>query len=946
MNSNLIRQCTALTLLIPVSTVVGQDVQQLGAGSYQIGLPDGEVGPSRTDGIRVEPRVTSDFTGPIPTNTWWSSLIWERWPSDAFGQPMHAHPLSMQAQSHGLMLGHLTDTFATGVGYQHSLGAGTIALHVGIEGLNAPQVEVAHAGDWTVTPRWTDGTRQLEVTFGRGLPIVHASGSGGSLVVSIDQHQHSWSVIDSSDTDRILLIGDQVWGLFAPEESNWTQTEGTFTAANATDVWVGVLPDASTVAIDLFRASARRVLEDTSVQWVWNSVDRSVDVSCSFHTADPGQDVLTCLYRHQYLNLDPLTVLGTYQSPRGEMRLVQSPMVQMKFPMPPMLPLLPDTGGVDNTQVQADLDAAMAEPVSFPADTYWCGKAMGRRAQLALIADQLGDIEARDALLAQIREVLESWLTVDTDSDNSATNPLQAGSATASSGVQIQTVDGASGPAATGMGNGDWLRFADVTFPDGVPFRSMIRFASGSSSSGLVQVRLDDVTGPVVAEAALGNTGGWTNWSQMAMGLSNTQLLEGTHDVFITCSTNSGQDILTLDWFAFEYHDGVGDDRLFALDESWNTLIGYPDSYGSSSELNDHHFHWSYFIMAASTVARFDPDWAHADQWGGMIDLLIADAANHDRNENRFCFLRHFEPWVGYSYAAGHAGFAAGNNQESSSESMHFAAACVMWGEVTGRDPIRDMGLFLMAVESAAIEQYWFDVDEAVFPPEMAHEVAGIVWDSGADYATWWTDNPEEIHGINVLPVTGGSLYLGRRPEAMQRAWNELVAENGGDPVEWRDVLWCWRALFDPEAALAMLQADPEFSAEAGSSRAFTGHWIGALSSLGTIDVNVHGNAPLSAVFEQDGLRTYVAHNTGPVDQAVHFSDGVHLCVPAGETLWSSSGQACDATGDVTGDGAVDVSDLTTLLAQWGPCPNCAGDLDGDGVVTILDLLIVLSNWS
>ena len=219
-----------------------------------------------------------------------------------------------------------------------------------------------------------------------------------------------------------------------------------------------------------------------------------------------------------------------------------------------------------------------------------------------------------------------------------------------------------------------------------------------------------------------------------------------------------------MDWFTFDYGAGGSADRFFAHDPIWSTLIGYPASYGADTELNDHHFHYGYFIMAASVIARFDDEWAGHDAWGGMINLLIKDAANWDRDDERFCFLRHMEPYVGYSYASGHAGFAAGNNQESSSEAMNFAAAVVSWGAETGQHEIRDLGLFLMSMETQAIERYWFDVDQEIFPEPMPHPVAGIVWDSGADYATWWTGNPEEIQASTSCPSPQARSIWGNEP--------------------------------------------------------------------------------------------------------------------------------------------------------------------------------------
>ncbi len=53
-------------------------------------------------------------------------------------------------------------------------------------------------------------------------------------------------------------------------------------------------------------------------------------------------------------------------------------------------------------------------------------------------------------------------------------------------------------------------------------------------------------------------------------------------------------------------------------------------------------------------------------------------------------------------------------------------------------------------------------------------------------------------------------------------------------------------------------------------------------------------------------------------------------------------------TGDLNGDGVVNVFDLLILLDQWGPCPDtgdCAADLTGDGQANVFDLLVLLNNW-
>ncbi|MCZ7413439.1 MULTISPECIES: glycosyl hydrolase [unclassified Streptomyces] len=351
------------------------------------------------------------------------------------------------------------------------------------------------------------------------------------------------------------------------------------------------------------------------------------------------------------------------------------------------------------------------------------------------------------------------------------------------------------------------------------------------------------------------------------------------------------------EWFS------AGGEAGFSYDSAWRTLTGYPASYGSDTELNDHHFHYSYFVYAAAVVAQYDPAWAAESAWGGMVEMLVRDAANPARGESAFPFLRGFDVYAGHSWASGHQGFAAGNNQESSSESANLSAGLVLWGSATGDTALRDLGLYLLTTESEAISQYWFDADQDVFPDTFTHDTAGMVWGSGAAYATWWTANPEEIHGINVLPVTGGSLHLGARPDAIRRNLDEMERENGGPAVEWRDILWEFESLADPASAKAKWDAGHSaYTPEAGESKAHTYHWLATLDALGAPDTAVTGDLPTSAVFDDGSVRTYAAHNHGTSPVTVTFSDGVQLAVPARSTATTTGDGGPEDPPPATGD--------------------------------------------
>ncbi len=340
------------------------------------------------------------------------------------------------------------------------------------------------------------------------------------------------------------------------------------------------------------------------------------------------------------------------------------------------------------------------------------------------------------------------------------------------------------------------------------------------------------------------------------------------------------------DWFT------VGGVQEYSYNEDWDVLTGYPSGFGADNQINDHHFHMSYAIVSAATIAQYDPAWASQENWGGMVNMLIRDANNWNREDPLFPFLRSYDIYAGHSWAAGHGDFAEGNNQESSSESMNFASAVILWGEITGQTEIRDMGIFLYATETTAVEQYWFDVDEAVFPNNYPHDAIGMVWGSKGVHATWFGGDPEFVHGINLLPITSGSLYLGRHPEHVVKNYNEVVAERGGQPNKWKDIFWQYLALADANQALTYYLADPNYEAFDGESKAHTMHWLYNMKRLGQVDTLVTANIPTYAVFKKGDANSYIAYNAGTIDRLVTFSDGYTMIVPAGKMRTESTEQA------------------------------------------------------
>jgi endoglucanase Acf2 len=317
---------------------------------------------------------------------------------------------------------------------------------------------------------------------------------------------------------------------------------------------------------------------------------------------------------------------------------------------------------------------------------------------------------------------------------------------------------------------------------------------------------------------------------------------------------------------------------VFYYNATWDALIGSRPSYGSDSALNDHHFHYGYFIRAAAEVARVDPAWAA--RWGPMVELLIRDIAAPDRDDPLFAYLRCFDKYAGHSWASGDANFADGNNQESSSEALNAWYGLILWGQATGDAAIRDTGLYLFNTERTAVEEYWFDVSGTNFPADFPHVALGMVWGGKGAFATWFSGDIDCIHGINWLPFTPASISLGRHPEYVRRNHERIVARRpGGRDYNngWGDLVVMFSALADPAAAAQYIDAHPDCKLEGGNSHAFMYHWIYTLHNLGVNDAGLTADYPIVNVFQKNGVKNYAVYNYQATPLTVRFSDGTRV---------------------------------------------------------------------
>lgn len=727
--------------------LMGQSgIVPVGAGSYTTVFPGTDVA-GRNQFPGGQPQLSGNALGrPVPTNDWWSLVVKQDHAGNLFN-----YPLSMRTLPRGLDIGHVVPGSGPNGSVQPLSDQSPVV--VGVVGLNAVRTTVADHSDWTVTLNWSSGAHQMWATSGVGMPMVYFEKSADS-VARIEVNQGTATI----SGERLMIANSQSGAnfvVFAPSGSVWQASGNVYTSTlNGKNFWtLGKMPTGQPIAqaAAALAAHAFAFPVDTRADWHYDEDSSLLRVDYSIVTeAKEGDEtrIVQGLLPHQWAWLGSESAAPgayTYWTVRGTLKLLTGNHFYTERHFSGILPTLPWIPGASEGFSIGALNRKISlmenESLSTWTDSYNEGQVLNRLIQTARVADLIGREDARDKMLATVRERVEDWFTA------------------------------------------------------------------------------------VPGERA----------------------------------------------FLFYYH------------APWSALIGYPAGHGQDSNLNDHHFHWGYFIHAAAFIEQFTPGWA--EQWGPMVHELIRDAGNPSRDDPKYPFLRNFSPYAGHSWANGFATFPQGNDQESTSESMQFNSALIHWGSVTGDTAIRDLGIYLYVTEQSAIEEYWFDIHRRNFRPEYAFALVSRVWGNGYDNGTFWTNDLAATYGIELYPIHGGSLYLGHHHAYAERLWNEMAANTGilsnqVNPNLWHDIYWKFLAFTDPALALQLYNSNPDRALKFGVSDVQTYHWLHAMYTLGRVEAGITADHANAAAFSTGGQVTYVAHNYSAEPLTVQFSDGARLVVP------------------------------------------------------------------
>jgi len=719
---------------IPVYSADSNWMNDLGKGSIS-------TVPGSEGDVQQTIYKTSNYQGAVQTSNWSSSVYWKQ-----YSEPMYPHPIAFSCEPSGLQVGY--PRLAPGNEPNTTLTSENSDFIVEPSTFTPLDAKADKETDWSIDIMMSNGSKQMKSTLVHGSPYAYFNFTDSKPRLVFKNSLPVIYIGDASKSCIAVNVNNNYYGLFAPYGSTWTGI-GTNTLncnlpSGKNYFSIALLPDNSESTFNFYKQYAYAFITDTKVEWNYNETDSTLTTTFNISTTameGSNKDTVIALYPHQWrnnANINPLSY--TYQTIRGTMKTIKGNKFVTQYQYNGILPALPDmisSNASLKSKLQGFVDQVESKtPYIDSDDTYWAGKDFGRMASLVPIAEQIGDNQAAQKFITEIKSKLENFFT----------------------------------------------------------------YSPGEAKN------------------------------------------------------------------------------YFYYNKNWGTLIGWLPSFGSNNELNDHHFHYGYFINGAAQIALRDPEWASDNNWGKMIKLVIDDFANGNRNDTRFPFLRNFDPYAGHSWASGHSKFYDGNNQESSSEATNAYQAMILLGEAIKDNTIRDLGIYLYTTEIQAINNYWFNLYGDTFDKSYSHNTTGMIWGSKYTHGTWWTADPIEIHGINWMPFTGASLYLGTDPDYIKRNLDEMWAEfntyTGSDknPAMWQDIVCEYMALYDPAAALNKWNEGG--SVEDGETRAHTFHWIRNLMELGTPDFTVTADTPLYSVFKKGMERTYVAYNATDSIKSVVFSDG------------------------------------------------------------------------
>ncbi|WP_343617119.1 glycosyl hydrolase [Novosphingobium sp.] len=948
------------------------DYIEYGAGDVATEFPEGQHGFTDSNGVfhpdgsvvtpnnPVTPAVTDDFQGPPPTNSIFTPLAYHQY--DGFTQWMDADPMAFQTKANGLQIGYTsTPHVGQGVSNSYSFAPPAQSLTLGLAGLSVTETKMAAQSDWTATADWGGKMRATMVQGGlftyvnrlsdddvvidlNTINSASADTPSNQLAYTINGLNGSFNgqglafnfSVNAPEVADIVKLkvsydfdGDgkidrtELYDAFAIDaNANGWEDYSTSKLISSTGAAMRDLANGS-VKVELWRVSGN----GDNVEVQTNSASSFVKLPYSGLTTGDGTAVPgSTLYLQQG------AAAGDKSSTLSTAVNSQDGVVYDTTHVTPK----PSIGGYDGPgQVWYNEGGVVGITINGQSygifansDVTWTYTSTGLKSSLddknfysvALLPDASVNtlMEYRQHAFAEVTGTVASY-AIDKSTNQVVTTftyttqmmsdekGLSSDPLTALYYHQYANSDASTLDFSFASARGDMKAYDGSSFSTSMkmpPILPLMPFLGTDAQKAELQSLIHDELKTFLSKND--PVGGDTYWGsrQIAKYTDLAMLAQQVgygqaKDTFLKAAE---QQLET--WFTAS----DGDKYEFVYDKIWHAIIGYPGSYDADDKSNDLTLQLGYFVNAAATIATLDPEWAKQSNFGAMVNLIIKNANNPDRNDPTFGYLRGFDSYAGHNWASG-TGF--GITQESATESLNFDGAVARWGAATGQADMENLGLYLYTTESQAFADYYLDVHNIAFPDGFDHTRIGILGADGGSYATYFGTDPLYVQGINMTPILSqSSLFMGYYTDEIREDLAELTAQMQDPTLSNPDNAWWnsidkYMAMADPDKALADYLSHTTYQGGGGEeSRPDTLAFIESLAAMGTLSKDVSANSPYAAVYVKNGAKTYVAWNPSTTaGMTVTFSDGTKVSVGVNDMA------------TLTPDGQIHITDFASSIA-------------------------------
>ena len=393
----------------------------------------------------LSPQLTGEaLNRPVPTHKWWGSVVFHgEMKIGVAGQVAFLTPDPWRAKvsNLGVRLAGTPSNFRV-----HDLPNFPMykqpddiaevfeGIAIANSAYNNLDAYVKDHSDGSVTVQWKSGsTAVMDATFVHGSPYVYFKVHQGNAVLKTLR-------ADSGEKGTFYNQGNHlgVWTNVAGIRNNILVTgEGPTSYSNISSNQITInnsskeftltyLPtitgEPSNSMTNFFAAKARNVVSAVNIGY---SVDRSTNMVTVNHEYLDAQgnpaDTIVGMHPLHWKNSDQDTSSYKIRSARGMIKFAETDAFSYDLAFTGVLPAMPSISG---TYDQTTLESLVSDFVNGgenswinATDTYWSGKAYGKVAEAAALAQSIGMEDAAAELIAWLKVELADWFTAETDGE-------------------------------------------------------------------------------------------------------------------------------------------------------------------------------------------------------------------------------------------------------------------------------------------------------------------------------------------------------------------------------------------------------------------------------------------------------------------------------------------------------------------------------------------------